>query len=209
MNADVLSERKVAQSKKQPRRPRDSKTPGRVWQRIGSTVFYLAMILLVAWAFWFSRSDDPSKSLFGFRFYYIQTPSMEPEIPVGSAIFTRYTDPEEIQVGDVVTYYLDDTSISHEVVEVLPASDESGLPWFRTQGIANEEPDPQLVRGDAVAGVVVFSVPNLGFLMSWIGSHIFLTLWLFVLICILCTLTDWLLHSGKKQPKDTAASHQP
>lgn len=171
---------------------------------LGNAVFYLAMLLLVLWAVWFSQSSDPSKSIFGFRFYYIQTPSMEPEIPVGAAVFTRHTDPDQIQVGDVITYYLEDTSISHQVVEVLPASDSSGLPWFRTKGIANEEPDPQLVRGDAVAGVVVLSIPNLGFVISWIGNHVLLTIWLFVLVCVLCALLGRLVRSARKRRRGRA-----
>lgn len=196
MTQDTLPERQTTLPKTPPRSSR-KKNAARVWRIVGNVLFYLVMALVLVGAFWFSRSKDPTKSIFGFRFYYIQTPSMEPEIPVGSAIFTRYTDPENIRVGDVITYYLEDTSISHQVVEVLPASDETGLPWFRTKGIANAEPDPQLVRGDAVAGVEVLVIPRLGYVMSWVGNHIFLTLWIFVLICILFALIGRLLRPDK------------
>lgn len=202
MTQDTLSERQTPQIHTHSC-PARKKGPAQVWRIVGNVLFYLVMALILVGAFCFSRSKDPAKSILGFRFYYIQTPSMEPEIPVGSAIFTRYTDPENIRVGDVITYYLKDTSISHQVVEVLPASDETGLPWFRTKGIANAEPDPQLVRGDAVAGVEVLAIPRLGYVMSWIGNHIFLTLWIFVLVCILFALIGRLRrpdkpkHSGK------------
>ena len=196
MTQDTLPERQTTLPQTPPRSSR-KKNVARVWRIVGNVLFYLVMALVLVGAFWFSRSKDPTKSIFGFRFYYIQTPSMEPEIPVGSAIFTRYADPENIRVGDVITYYLEDTSISHQVVEVLPASDETGLPWFRTKGIANAEPDPQLVRGDAVAGVEVLVIPRLGYVMSWVGNHIFLTLWIFVLICILFALIGRLLRPDK------------
>ena len=122
---------------------------------MGNVLFYLVMALVLVGAFWFSRSKDPTQIHLRVPVLLYPDPQHGTGIPVGSAIFTRYTDPETIRVGDVITYYLEDTSISHQVVEVLPASDETGLPWFRTKGIANAEPDPQLVRGDAVAGVEV------------------------------------------------------
>lgn len=169
----------------------------RIFHAIGNVLFYLLMALLLVGSFVFSRSDDPDKSLFGYRFYYIQTPSMEPNIPVGAAVFTQQTDPQQIQVGDVVTYSLSGTSISHEVIEILPACDETELPWFRTKGIANEDPDPEAVRGDAVSGVVVLCVPYLGYVMSWVGDHTLLTLWLCVLVCVLFTLLRRLLRLRK------------
>ena len=178
----------------------------RIVSTLGNTLFYLLMALLLAGAFVFSRSDDPDKSLFGYRFYYIQTPSMEPEIPVGAAVFTRQTDPQLIQAGDVVTYTLAGASISHEVIEVLPACDETGLPWFRTKGIANEDPDPDVVRGDAVAGVVVLCVPYLGYVMSWVGDHVLLTLWLCVLACFLFALLRRLFRPRRRAaPKGSRA----
>ena len=114
MTQDTLPERQTTLPQTPPRSGR-KKNAARVWRIVGNVLFYLVMALVLVGAFWFSRSKDPTKSIFGFRFYYIQTPSMEPEIPVGSAIFTRYTDPENIRVGDVITYYLEDTSISHLV----------------------------------------------------------------------------------------------
>lgn len=167
----------------------------RIFSAIGNVLFYLLMALLLLGAFVFSRSGDPGKSLFGYRFYYIQTPSMEPDIPVGAAVFTKKIDPQQIRVGDVVTYSLSGTNISHEVIEILPACDETGLPWFRTKGIANEDPDPEMVRGDAVSGVVVLCVPYLGYVMSWVGDHILLTLWLCVLLCVLFALLQRLFRS--------------
>ena len=175
---------------------------GSFWKTVGNVAFYLVMALILVWAFWFSRSDDPTKSVFGYRFYYIQRPSMEPDVPVGAAIFTKITDPGEIKVGDVITYYLGDTRVSHQVIEIQSAGEGMQELWFRTKGVANEEPDPELVPAEAVAGVMVLCIPGLGFVMSWIGEHMMMTLWLFGLICVLCVLVQWLVRESKKEPKE-------
>ena len=42
--------------------------------------------------------------LFGYQIYGILTDSMEPVYPVGSVVYVKPAEPEDIQVGDAITF---------------------------------------------------------------------------------------------------------
>ena len=91
--------------------------------------------------------------------------SMEPAIGTGSVVFVAETPPGQIQERDVMTYRDDGGNlVTHRVVEKYAAGTSVR---FTTKGDANEDPDPEPVyRGDVV-GVVLFSVPFLGYLVTF------------------------------------------
>ena len=91
--------------------------------------------------------------------------SMEPAIGTGSIVFVAETPPEQIQERDVMTYRDDGGNlVTHRVVGKHSAG---ASVRFVTQGDANENPDPEPVyRGDVV-GTVLFSIPLLGYVVSF------------------------------------------
>jgi signal peptidase len=99
--------------------------------------------------------------------------SMEPEIQTGSVAYIYPVNPSSLERGDVITYRSGEDPATgqpqlttHRIIEVV--SDEP--PQFRTKGDNNEDPDPSTVSGDEVVGRYVFSVPFLGYLLSWAGT---------------------------------------
>lgn len=106
-------------------------------------------------------------SIFGYSFYYVLTESMEPEILPGDMIIGKYTEPEQLQVGDVITYKGDTGDlygkiITHEIVEI-----DDGI--FTTKGIANDLPDPP-INGSQILSKYVVTIPLAGKLFSAINS---------------------------------------
>lgn len=81
--------------------------------------------------------------------------SMDPDIQEGDLIFTKHTDPEDIQVGDVISFYAEEddfaTIWTHQVIEVIK---EDGVLKFRTKGTNkyNTTPDSKLRTADKVIG---------------------------------------------------------
>ena len=55
-------------------------------------------------------------SVLGFSFLQVQTGSMEPELPVGTIVITKNTDPKELKKGDIISFYSTDKEISQKVV---------------------------------------------------------------------------------------------
>ena len=108
-----------------------------------------------------------SPSVFGYCFYYVLTESMEPEISAGEMILGKHTAPEELQVGDVVTYLgetgsMKDKIITHKIIKI-----EGDI--FTTQGVANEFPDPP-IYGSQIMSKYVVTIPLAGKLFSVINS---------------------------------------
>jgi len=107
---------------------------------------------------------------FGWRVDAVMSGSMESEIKVGSLIITRPVQPEEIKVGDIISFYcpLSNEMISHRVISVASGT----LSYFRTKGDANEDPDPFIVPARNIAGRVWFNVPYLGYVTQFIKTRL-------------------------------------
>lgn len=98
--------------------------------------------------------------LMGYEEMAVLTGSMEPEYPVGSLIYVKETEPENLQVGDVITYRLSgDTVVTHRIVEI----DTEGQ-TVTTKGDANETNDGQPIPYASIVGKAEFKVPYLGFI---------------------------------------------
>lgn len=104
--------------------------------------------------------------------YTIQTGSMRPDMPPGTLVVVRPVDPEEIQVGSVITYQLESgrpTVVTHRVVGQGFAG--NGETLFRTQGDANDTPDREQVRPVQVVGEKWYAVPYLGYVNAWLSGQ--------------------------------------
>ena len=60
---------------------------------VGNVMFVVLIIGILGGAFLFANNKSSDKSVFGFRFYNVLTPSMTPEIPVGSMVFVKMMEP--------------------------------------------------------------------------------------------------------------------
>lgn len=101
--------------------------------------------------------------------YIVLTGSMRPAIDPGDVVFVSSVPAASIGVGDVITFDRGgDVPTTHRVIEVV---ERDGELLFRTQGDANEDPDVELIPSDRVIGVVTFSVPYVGSVMTAANSQ--------------------------------------
>ena len=104
--------------------------------------------------------------------YTIISPSMTPNIQVYDVVFIVKTNPEDIEVGDVISYYstnafFGNTPITHRVVEKF--STNQGY-TFRTKGDANPVVDNEIISEDNVIGVEKMIIPQLGRVQFFLAS---------------------------------------
>lgn len=92
----------------------------------------------------------------GWELYGVVSGSMEPAIPVGSAVFVRPEGLGEVGLGSVIAFGRGGGVVTHRVVGV----NEDGL--LITQGDANDTADLLPVGADELVGEVVAHVPVLG-----------------------------------------------
>ena len=99
--------------------------------------------------------------LAGYEGYVVVSGSMEPNIPTGSVIYSKKTDPALLQTGDVIVFVNEargTTPITHRVVTNDPSTGT-----IITKGDANEFADMNPVTYDEVIGKVAAHVPRIGF----------------------------------------------
>ncbi len=95
--------------------------------------------------------------------YTILTPSMAPAYPPGTLIVLRPVEPEELRVGDVITFQVssgNDTGITHRIIGVTESS--NGGRTFTTMGDNNAKADDASVRPEQIRGVVWYAIPWIG-----------------------------------------------
>lgn len=95
----------------------------------------------------------------GFKSFAVISGSMEPNIPVGSIVYSKEREFTDIEVGDVITFYSGDNIVTHRVVEIN--NDEKS---FVTKGDANNVNDGQAVSYENIIGKVALSIPFLGYI---------------------------------------------
>ena len=96
-------------------------------------------------------------ALLGYDIYNVTSGSMVPTLPVGSVIYVKPVEPETVQAGDIIAYYVDTAVVTHRVVENRFVEGE-----FVTKGDANEMEDFSNTRYDDLIGIVKYHFPYLG-----------------------------------------------
>jgi len=181
---------------------------GRFFAVIGNLLFVLMLLLIVSILFFLVQNKiaGGQPKFFGRYMYIVVSGSMSPTFDTGSVVFVKPAQPEEVRQGDVITFRgLEDPQAltTHRVVEVIEA--EEGI-QFITKGDDNKVSDPSPVSGDRLVGTLSFSIPYLGYLMSF-GQTKQGVLLLVVIPGTFLILTE--LHKlylntklGKKEEKD-------
>ena len=162
----------------------------KVWNFITTTVL-LVLILTIGVIF--------VPKFFGIEPMIVLSGSMEPTYHVGSLLYVKDANPDEIKEGDPITFYIsDDTLVTHRVVEVDTVNKQ-----YTTKGDANETIDGAPVFFDQVLGTPVFNIPKLGYLgdklSSLSGKIIYITI--IVVVFILMFLGDLIWPEQKEEKK--------
>lgn len=116
--------------------------------------------------------------LFGYQPYMVVSASMQQSFPVGSLIFVREAVPEEISVGDPITFRSGMITITHRVIAI-----DAENRVFTTKGDSNNT--AEITPFDNLKGKALdFCIPGMGYFSAW-----FVTLQgrIITAVIILCT----------------------
>ena len=135
-----------------------TKALGKIWSVISTLIVAAIVILAILLA---------GVRLVGLTPYVVLSGSMEPTYHVGSLIYVQKVDYTEIEVGDPITFVLDEnlTVATHRVIDIDPDGEH-----FYTQGDANDAPDGSPVYYKNLIGRPVFTIPYLGYFSDWISN---------------------------------------
>ena len=101
----------------------------------------------------------------------VLTRSMEPAYPPGTLVVVQPVDPDDVAIGDVITYQTQPgvaEYITHRVIAVSRST--GGDLRFTTQGDNNAQPDAAQVIPDQVKGRVWYSLPWIGWVNNAVGG---------------------------------------
>ena len=127
----------------------------RIWDLITTVLVALVVVLAVLLV---------GVRVVGLTPYVVLSGSMEPTYHVGSMIYVKDVDPADIQVGDPITFVMDEnlTVATHRVIAISEDGEH-----FTTQGDANDAPDAVPVYYKNLVGTPVFTIPYLGYFSDW------------------------------------------
>lgn len=117
----------------------------------------------------------------GFKFLNILTGSMTPTMPKNTVIIIKKIPISQVEIGDVITFKMGDSNVTHRVVEINNSGRNTVL---YTQGdAAQNQGSRETVTEDNFVGVVVFHIPYLGVLLNLIKDNIII-----ITVCIVLAL---------------------
>lgn len=164
--------------------------------------------------------------IFGFKTYSVISSSMEPEIKTGSLVYVKNVKPGELDVGDTITYALDNKGNTATHKLGLIQNTMQGTRYY-TYGINNDNyqyDDDGNIRTDKygnklhvfdpatsydnIQGKVVFSIPVLGYIAAYISNPpgLYIAIAFGALLLLLVFLPDIIFPKEKEKAKEAAAS---
>lgn len=161
----------------------------KIWN-IASTVLVVLVVLSAVFLM--------GTRLIGFHCFTVITGSMEPVYKVGDLIYVKEVDPNTIQVGDPITFLLNEDLVvaTHRVVRI-----DAEKQHFYTKGDANEIEDSDPVHFNNVLGVPKFSIPKLGYVSNFVQNPpgLYITIGALAVLIAVVFLPDLI---GKKKEED-------
>jgi len=161
------------------------------WESVKSIIFnslfYITLIGIAMLVFFGSvNSWSESRGVLGYSCFTVLSGSMQHEMPVGSLVITKKTDPRKLQIGDNITFdKYPATTVTHKIVGIYENYNGRDSIGFKTQGVNNPQPDKDIVDAANIVGKVVFSAAGIGTLLSALAENLWIAMIVFGLLLIL------------------------
>ena len=130
----------------------------KIWNVVYSVI--VAVVVLLAVAFVGVR-------VVGLQPFTVLSGSMEPTYHTGSLIYVKSVEPQDVHVGDPITFVLNEDLVvaTHRVIEIDAENER-----FYTKGDTNESADGSPVHFNNLIGVPVFTIPLLGYVANFVTN---------------------------------------
>lgn len=152
-----------------------------------SRIIFIILLILVLLMF--------VPNFIGFKTFSVISGSMEPNIPVGSLVYAKSVDFDELEAGDIISYQLsEDTMVTHRIDSI---NEEQKT--IVTKGDANDNVDSAEVQESQVVGKVIFSIPLLGYIAIYSRTPLaIVVLCIVIAILIVVNMLPGILKEDKE-----------
>jgi len=156
-----------------------------ILHKLGNILFYGVMLTALIGGIFYGigglsdkSAGTGSRNIFGLSIMRVLSDSMESAYPKGSLVFCRQAQPENIKIGDDITFLTSgETTVTHRVIGIYENYEDSGQRGFETKGIENTLPDDEIVYAENVVGKVVWHLPGMDGTFAYIKGN-----WLFIVL---------------------------
>lgn len=156
-------------------------------------------------------------NLFGYRYYYVLTSSMSPELEPGDVILSKLYNPEKdspkIEIGDTITFIIPEGNPNegalntHKVITPPYLDEVKGEYYVVTKGVNNLIQDAPTPVTNIQAVMVKKSLPMSKLYRVFLGSNtVLIVLFVIPFALIIGSLIYRLVVTIKKKPSSNIAS---
>ena len=129
-----------------------------------------------------SLNNNQNLEIFGQKYYIISTNSMFPAINKYDVVVCKNVKQNELRVGDVITYQINDEVITHRISRI----EEQDQIYYYTKGDNNADEDKREITFNNIKGKEIYIIPKIGKLIKILSSKI--TLLCIVLVILIAFL---------------------
>ena len=193
---------KISQNKEKQEIKKEKKKRRNIFAVISDVLFYLAIFTILIVILTSGQKDGAPKMFMGLAYFTVVSPSMQEEIPKGSLIFVKQTDPRELNIGDNITFMKDaNTTVTHKITDIYDNYLDSGVRGFQTKGVNNVDPDKEIVHEESIVGKVIIILPGVGAAIAALRANIYIVFIIFGLCIALSFLLRALFANPDKSKK--------
>lgn len=144
------------------------------------------------------KNPDDVPDFMGYKPMIVLSGSMEEEIYAGDLAIVKIIDPENLVVGDIIAFRVEEmTATTHRIVEIVESDGEMK---FVTKGDNNNTNDEDLVSYSEVEGIYLFKISGFGNIFMFIQKPLGLVVTLLVIFAL--GMTGMYLNNRKKTKKE-------
>ncbi len=135
-----------------------------------NSIFIIVTVVSLVFVYTMLQNAGRIPDIMGYRLYVVQSGSMEPDIQTGSLVISKRVSPENLVIGDVVTFKSKDDSTTLVTHRIEQISKENGELSFITKGDANDVIDLEPVKSENIIARVQYDIPYLGYMTEFIKT---------------------------------------
>ena len=173
--------------------------------KIIKTIIFLVLICYLA--FIIIQRVSGNQSVFGYRLFSVATGSMVPDYNIDDVLAIKDVNPDELKVGDDITYLGNKQDVNGRIVthRIISIEEKNGKKEYVTKGINNSVEDPT-IEANQIYGKVIGKVPIITEINHIVKNQygffflIFLPLVIVVFLEIADTITE--MKRDKKDVED-------
>ena len=158
---------------------------------IKNIIFYVFVFFITSYILLEVFAPTKTVDILGFKSYVIVSPSMEPDIMVNDLIVIRKTKEEDLDVRDVITFFVyipelgRENAVTHYIGDIVEVNGET---VYKTQGAnkelndfdewKNKDNESIEITYDDIEGRVALVIPKFGHAVNLIKDPISLGLFI-------------------------------